>query len=61
MGGQRILVVEDHESLVAGIKDILETEGYVEIAVADEGVGIRRSVPGRISWQRAWMRAWTRP
>jgi len=32
---RRILVVEDHETLLAAIKDILETEGYTVLTAAD--------------------------
>ena len=37
MGKQRILVVDDHKPLLAGIRDILETEDYV-VFIATDGV-----------------------
>jgi CheY-like chemotaxis protein len=35
MGRQRILVVDDHKSLLAAIRELLETEGYTVLAAAD--------------------------
>ncbi len=35
MSGQCILVVEDHESLLAGIQDVLEVEGYTVFTATD--------------------------
>jgi len=35
MEKQRILVVDDHEPLLAGLRDLLETEGYVVLTAAD--------------------------
>ena len=35
MSGQCILVVEDHESLLAGIQDVLEAEGYTVLTATD--------------------------
>lgn len=35
MKGKRILVVEDHESLLAAIQDILEAEGYTVFTASD--------------------------
>lgn len=37
MSKQRILVVDDHELLLAGVQDILETEGYA-VSTATDGV-----------------------
>ena len=37
MSKQHILVVDDHELLLAGVQDILETEGYV-VSTATDGV-----------------------
>jgi DNA-binding response OmpR family regulator len=37
MSKQHILVVDDHELLLAGIQDILETEGYT-VSTATDGV-----------------------
>jgi CheY-like chemotaxis protein len=35
MSGQRILVVEDYKPLLAGIRDILEAEGYTILTATD--------------------------
>ncbi len=35
MGGEHILVVEDYEPLLTGIRDILETEGYTVFTATD--------------------------
>jgi len=45
MRKQHILVVEDHESLLAGIQDILEAEGYVALTATD-GVKALRVMEG---------------
>jgi len=37
MSGQHILVVEDHESLLTAIRDILEEEGYT-VSIATDGL-----------------------
>jgi CheY-like chemotaxis protein len=37
MGGQRVLVVEDYRPLLAGIRGILEAEGYT-VSAATDGV-----------------------
>jgi len=35
MDGQRILIVEDHESLLMIIRDMLDTEGYTAFTATD--------------------------
>jgi len=35
MEKQHILVVDDHEPLLAGLQDLLETEGYVVLTATD--------------------------
>ncbi|MFQ6101556.1 MAG: response regulator [Anaerolineae bacterium] len=47
MGGQRILVVEDHESLLTAIQDILEEEGYAVLTATDGLQALQRMEESR--------------